>query len=437
MHTVLIVSPHFPPSTLAGVHRARHLAKHLPAHGWRPVVIRADPSCYTEQSDPALAALVPENIEQRRTGALPVRLMRAFGIGDIGIRAFFHLRQAVAVAAAELRPNAVLITGSPYYPMLLTDWISRSLRIPVVLDFQDPWVSAHSATLSKWSKGGFAHRLALELEPRALRHAAFITSVSETQNAQMADRYVWLDATRMAAIPIGGDPEDFDALRAQPPSDPQVRIEPDLINLSYVGTLLPRAAPLVRAVFRALAALKQTQPRLAARLRLNFVGTSNQPNFRGPGLVTALAVEAGVGDLVNETPRRVPFLEALSILARSNGILLIGSDEPHYTASKIYPALMSGQPYLSLFHRASSAHRILSTAGGGCTFSFSDVAELSSLEPAISEGILGLATTPEKSGHSDPRAYAAYTAHSVSKRFAEVFEKAAQLQSESLGLSCA
>ncbi len=41
---VLVVSPHFPPSTLAGVHRARHLAKHLPAAGWRPTVLCVDES---------------------------------------------------------------------------------------------------------------------------------------------------------------------------------------------------------------------------------------------------------------------------------------------------------------------------------------------------------------------------------------------------------
>ncbi len=36
---VVIVSPYFPPSSLAGVHRARHLAKHLPSFGWHPIVV--------------------------------------------------------------------------------------------------------------------------------------------------------------------------------------------------------------------------------------------------------------------------------------------------------------------------------------------------------------------------------------------------------------
>ena len=36
--TCLIVSPYFPPSSLAGVHRARLISRHLPAFGWEPVL---------------------------------------------------------------------------------------------------------------------------------------------------------------------------------------------------------------------------------------------------------------------------------------------------------------------------------------------------------------------------------------------------------------
>lgn len=423
MNTVLIISPHFPPSTLAGVHRARHLGKHLPTYGWRPIVIRAHESCYTEPGDPELAKLVPADLEQRRTGALSAAAMRCFGVGDIGIRAFFHMRTAIDYSVRKNKPKLVLITGSPYYPMLLSGWISRQLGLPVILDFQDPWVSEYGATLPKRSKGGLSHRLAVALEPRAVRHASFITSVSETQNAQMAARYSWLDRSRMAAIPIGGDPEDFDALRSQRAVSVQTVIDRSRINLSYVGTMLPRSTPLVRSVFHAVQRLRVLHPQVASRLRVNFVGTSNQPDYLGPGLVTKLASEAGVQDLVTEIPRRVPFLDALYILANSSGLLLIGSDEPHYTASKIYPALMSGRAYVSLFHTASSSHRILTAAGGGKTFSFSDLAELEALEPVMAAALAKLATEPQSFARADSSIYEKYTASSVARHFAQVFEQ--------------
>lgn len=422
--TVLIVSPHFPPSTLAGVHRARHLAKHLPAHGWRPIVIRVDEKHYAERRDPGLAALVPDSVEQIRTGAVPARWARRVGIGDIGLRGFFQIKTAIATVAATMKPNAILITGSPYYPMLLAQWARRRLNIPVVLDFQDPWVSAEGAGRPKWSKAGIAHWLAVLLEHRAVRHASFVTSVSERQNDEMATRYPWMDRTRMAAIPIGGDPTDFDALRAHPPLDRQVCLDPRMINLSYVGAFLPRAEPLVRAVFRALRDLMRSHAGLLAKVRVHFVGTSNQPDGTTAFQVRSIAEDEGVGDLVVETPQRVPFLEALHILANSDGLLLIGSDEPHYTASKIYPALMCGRPYVSLYHRASSAHAILRGAGGGRTFSFVNSSDLSTLTTQIRAALLELASSPQSFEPPDPAAYADYTASKVSGAFAAVFDSA-------------
>lgn len=421
--TVLIVSPHFPPSSLAGVHRARHLAKYLPAHGWRPIIIRVDESHYTERPDRDLAKLVPPEVRQFRTGAIPAALTRCAGIGDIGLRGYLPIKRAIARAAAQFRLDVVLITGSPYYPMLLAGWVKRQMNIPVVLDFQDPWVSNEGAARLKWSKGDVAHRLAVLLEPHAIKGAAFITSVSETQNAQMLRRYPWLEPRRMAAITIGGDPDDFDFLRAHPLSRPQVRLNTNCINLSYVGTFLPRAGGLVRALFRAARGLKQSDPELAARLRLNFVGTSNQPNGSSTYTIRPIAEQEGVADLVAETPQRVPYLEALHILANSHGVLLIGSDEPHYTASKIYPALMSGRPFLSLFHKRSSAHAILSAAGGGAAFAFDDLEDLAALVPELCQQLYTLAIDPLTFGKADPAAYAEHTAHAVAGQFAEIFER--------------
>ncbi len=329
---------------------------------------------------------------------------------------------------AQHKPAAVLITGSPYYPMLMSRWISETLGVPVVLDFQDPWVWSDGARASRLSKAGVAYQLASSLEPRAVRYADWITSVSETQNTEMAARYSWLDATRMSAIPIGGDPDDFDALRMATNVSSTIDLRPDRINLAYVGAFLPRAGPVVRALFDAAALLSRQQPELAARLELVFVGTSNQPS--GPasqiGQVTPIAAAAGVSDLVREHPQRVPFLEALGLLAKANGLLLLGSDEQHYTASKIYPALMSGRPFLSIFHRQSSSHHILSSAGGGATFAFESLAELEHLVPMIAEGLARLAADPEALGRPDPASYDPYTARSVAGRFAEVFSRVAR-----------
>lgn len=418
----LLVSLNFPPSQIASVHRARHLAKHLPIFGWRAPVLTIAERFHKEQPDPELAALIPDWVEVTKLSALPANITRHFGIGDLALRSFSSLRNALADKIPKRRPDVVFMTGWPFYQMLLAPWIKRRFDTPVVLDFQDPWVSAQGAERPRWSKGGLSHRLAVALEPRALRGASFVTAVSEIQNRQMAARYPWLDPGRMAAIPIGGDPEDFDALKRRPLERPQVPLDPERFHLSYVGTFLPRAGGPVRQLFRALRALRQRRPDLAGRLQLNFIGTSNQPSGAGAHLVAPIAAEEGVSDLVVETPRRVPFLDALHALANSDALLLIGSDEPHYTASKIYPALMSGRPYLAIFHRASSAHEILSAAGGGRAIGFEDAAALELLAPSISKALEAIVDDPERFGRADPAAFQPYTAASVAQRFATVFE---------------
>ncbi len=421
MRTVLLVSLNFPPSQLAGVHRARHLAKHLPKFGWRPIVVAVDERFHKEPPDTCLGRLVPDRTEVHRISAIPPGATAWFGIGDLALRAMVQLARKLDELIGKHRPDVVFITGAPFYQMLLGGRV-RSRGARVVLDFQDPWVSTEGATRPRWSKAGAAHRLAVALEPRAVRHAHLITSVSEIQNEQMAERYPWLDRSRMAAIPIGGDPEDFDALRADPSASMQIQLEPDRIHLSYVGTFLPRAGPLVRVLLRAVHALKKSDPDLASRLLLNFVGTSNQPGDVTSYRVRPLAEEVGVAELVREVPQRIPFLQALAVLAQSNGLLLIGSDEPHYTASKIYPALMSGRPFLSLFHHASSAHAILSAAGGGRSVAFEHPHELEALVGPLAEALRILALHPEQLGRVDPAAYAPYTAAAVTRRFAEVFD---------------
>lgn len=418
--TVIIVSPHFPPNSLASVHRVRHLAKHLPHYGWRPIVVRVRDEFYTEQLDPVLAALLPKELEEVRTRALNTKLARLIGIGDIGLRAFFSIAAAIDRLVINENPEAVLITGAPFYPMLLSRRIQRRYCIPVVLDFQDPWVSAFGATQPRWSKAGIAHLLGVALEPVALKNASFITSVSDIQNDEMRARHPWLDAASMAAIPIGGDPEDYSSLNKGDTHNDGT------VTLRYIGAFWPRAEDNFRLFFRGVAAFRKANPSLSRRLRLEFVGTySGVPREDVPRPIARIANEEGVGSLVVERPQRVPFTEALSLMACADRLLLIGSDEPHYTASKIFPALMSGRPFLSLYHAHSSAHAILAKAGGGYSISY-DPRARDGLVSQIVEGLEALIERPEILGRADPSIVQPYSANAIAGQFAQIFDGVAR-----------
>jgi hypothetical protein len=75
------------------------------------------------------------------------------------------------------------------------------------------------------------------------------------------------------------------------------------------------------------------------------------------------ARECGVDDAITEEAGRLDYLDALAVLTNASAILLLGSAERHYTASKLYPALLARRPILALFHEASSVVSILREAG--------------------------------------------------------------------------
>ncbi|WP_454818341.1 glycosyltransferase [Labrys neptuniae] len=420
--TVLIVSPYFPPSNLACVHRARHLANHLPAAGWTPVILCVDDRFYEQEPDPLLGSLVSPALEIIKVSALQARMTRRFGIGDLGLRAWSALSRRAADLLSTRRIDAVLITGSPFYPMLMSRWIEPKFGVPVVLDFQDPWVSAWGGDQKPLSKAGLSHQLALRLEGPALRKARFVTSVSERQNQELAARHSWLDTSRMAALPIGGDPGDLDLLGTMPGTR-QSRLDPAMINLSYVGTALPRSQGLFQALLKGLAEMRARQPRLAARLRLHFIGTSNQAHGGDTFSILPLAEAEKVADLVVETPQRLAYAEALGLMAESQGLLLVGSDEAHYTASKIYPALLTRRPYLSLFHRLSSAHALLAAVGGGINFSFADANGLAGLAQDIAAGLERLALDSASLGQARQDLLKPFSAKAIAGRYGAIFDE--------------
>lgn len=57
-------------------------------------------------------------------------------------------------------------------------------------------------------------------------------------------------------------------------------------------------------------------------------------------------------------------LEALNVLIPSDGLLVLGSDEPRYTASRIFPKLLAQRPLLGLYHTASSVCSIAMVTAG-------------------------------------------------------------------------
>jgi len=362
---LLMVSPHFPPDTSAGTHRVRLLAPHLPACGWEPTVVTVDPGDHEGRLDPDLLALVPADLRVVRARALPPRLTRLLGLGDLGLRALPGLARVCRRLLARERFDALFITLYPVYPALLGPWLRRRFRLPFVLDYQDPWVGSWGETVGGGPggrpdlKSRLSRRLGAFLEPRILARADGLTAVSRGTWEEIFTRHPELSTLPTAELPLGGEASDFEAVEGVSRSDDPFDPTDGKVHLVYVGTLLPLGFATLDALLRAVGRLRASAPELYGRLRLHFFGTSNQTRPDAPERVLPLARELGVADAVTEVAPRIDYLDALGVLTRASGILLLGSSEPHYTASKLYPALLARRPLLAACHRASSVHEIL------------------------------------------------------------------------------
>ena len=433
IHRVLMVSPHFPPDSSAGTHRVRLLAAHLARHGWEPTVLSVDPRDVPGRLDPTLEALVPAHVRVIHARAWPERWTRRIGIGDLGLRALPGLwRRAVRLLRREAF-QAIYITTYPIYPALLGPALRRRFALPFVLDYQDPWVGAWGQTVGPGPHGEpdlksrLSRLLATRLEPRVLADADAVTAVSAGTLDALRERTPARRHLPSAVIPIGGEPADFAHVTRRP--RPHAFFDPTdgQIHGCVVGTLLPLGFETLRAVCLALADLRAERPLLGKALRLHFLGTSNRTDPTARERARPVALEHGLDDCVTEVAPRLDYLDALTVQTQASFLLLLGSSEPHYTPSRLYPALLAKRPVLAAYHAASSAVEVLRRVARPPSVrlvTYDDRNRALSRVPALAAALGDLAAAPHfDPADIDPVALAEYGAEAQARRLAALLDE--------------
>src|SRR5690349_16992050 len=92
---VLVIAADFSPSSYPSALRVRFLVHHLHEFGWDPIVLTVQPKFYEAKVDLENEKLLPPNLEIIRTSAIPARLTRLLGFGDLGLRTLCHLWAAM------------------------------------------------------------------------------------------------------------------------------------------------------------------------------------------------------------------------------------------------------------------------------------------------------------------------------------------------------
>jgi hypothetical protein len=391
MKKILIITPNYPPSNLAAVHRSRLFAQHLPSLGWEPIILTVHERFYEEQLDWNLFHLIPKNQRIEKVKAIKITQPRL--IGDIGLRGFFQLRRRALELINSEKIDFVYIPIPSFYMALIGPYLFKKTGIKYGIDYIDPWVHQFPGSDKLFSRHWFSTQLAKFLEPIAVKHASLITGVSEGYYKAVLERNPHLKEQAISvAMPYGGEEADHLSIqriqpgtgdkgqgtREQPTIQPGTRDEgqgtreqpgkqqdsnvlllpknDNVFRFVYAGAMLPKAYKPLEEIFKALHSLQPLQP--LQPLQLHFIGTQ--------GTIKPLAEKYGLyGNIVFEHPARIPYLDVLKNLDAADGVFILGSTEPHYTPSKVYQGVLSQKPILAVLHQDSTAVKVLNKSKAG------------------------------------------------------------------------
>jgi len=427
MKNVVILAPEFTPSSYPPALRARFFARHLPEFGWNPIVLTTDPRNYEAAVDPENEKLLDPALEVVRTDALPLKWTRKVGFSDISLRTMWPHWRALKEMCRNRKIDLIFVSVPPNFPIALARLAHARFGIPYMLDYNDPIITDHYSKLPRHQrppKWGVVRRLYGILEPFALKRADQIVGVADSYMAGLFTNYPWLRGKQATAIPFGVEPEDFDYVRANPRKNPIFDPSDGCFHISHVGSGGPEMGNVLRAFFQAIRNLREADGKLFSKVRMHFVGTTYAANADGRYQILPFAREFGLDDVVEEQPKRVPHLDAIQILLDSNALLVVGSEAPHYTASKIFPYILAGKPLLAVLREESHAGKLMRELGAGTAVTFGPGRPLTAIHGDIGSAVKEMLCLPR--GWRPPtrrETFEPFTARAVTARLAEVFDR--------------
>ena len=427
---VLIVSPHFPPINAPDHQRVRMSLPYFEEFGWEPHILTVRPECVEGVRDPLLEKTVPSQIPVIHTGALSVKHTKRLGMSSLSWRCFPYLLTAGDRILAKEKFDLIYFSTTVFTAMALGPWWRSRFGVPYVLDFQDPWLSDYHKRLGSSNppggrfKYGFSQVVARSLEPSAMRQVSHVISVSPEYPKTLLQRYSWLREDQFTVLPFGAPEKDFEQL-------PSLKVQQKIFDPNdgkrhwvYVGRGGGDMALALRALFLAIQSLRNQEPEQWNSVRLHFVGTSYAPGNRAVKTVEPIAQALGVADLVEEHPHRVAYFEALQILVDSDAIFLIGSDDPGYTASKLYPCILAQKPIFAIFHQQSSVVNILHRCQAGRVVTFASNDNPADLLNDVNSQLNWLLSAPkEYQPETNWSEFLPYTAREMTRQQCAIFDQ--------------
>ena len=382
MKKVLIITYYWPPSGGGGVQRWLKFSKYFREFGWEPVI-------YTPENpempavDESLMKDIPEGLtilkqpvwepyslyknftgkkksqsintgflseskKPKMTENLAVWIRGNFFIPDARK---FWIKPSIKFLKKYLNENpvdAIVSTGPPHSMHMIALGLKKSLNIPWIADFRDPWTNIdfyHKLKLSS-----FADKSHHRKEKQVIQNADILTTVSWS----WAEDFKQLGAKNIEVITNGFDPGDFESIDVKASGK---------FELCHLGSMNKDRNP--ERLWDALSEVADRIDGFKEDLKITLLGSTDHQVFD----------DLDRNHLSNhiEHLKYLPHNEVLERAARSTVLLLPLNNTPNVSGiipGKIFEYLALQKPILCIGPDSGDSARIIRETKSGKTFGF-------------------------------------------------------------------
>lgn len=372
--------------------RVRMSLPYFAACDWDAEVVTIDEQYADLAKDELLLQSVPPGIKIHKVKAFSKTLTSKVGLGSIAIRSLWYYRKMVNSLLKNNKFDLIYFSTTQFPICTLGAYWKKRFGVPYVIDMQDPWHSDYYINKPKNEqppKYWFAYRLNKYLEPVAIKNADGLISVSSAYIDGLKSRYPVIQNIPAATITFGSFEPDL-----QIANDNQKLftglLDDGFTNVVYIGRGGKDMHKAISPVFETLQTRLKQDKEQYNKIKFYFIGTSYAPAGQGIATILPLAKQYGIEDHVVEITDRISYYQTLLTLQQANALFIPGSDDPKYTASKIFPYLLTKKPVLAVFNAASSAIPIMQQYGVQHVYSYDNITPenlLSFFEQLIQAGL--------------------------------------------------
>ena len=359
--------------------RVRMSLPYFTQYNWEAEVVTVDPIFTDLGKDELLLHDLPNATKIHKIRALSKKWTSKLGLGSLALRSLWFYKTYVNRLLKNEHFDLIYFSTTQFPVMILGNYWKKKFNIPYVIDMQDPWHSNYYQNKPKAErpkKYWFSYRLHKYLEPIAMKHVDGLISVSQAYIDTIIERYPNLKNIPQQVITFGAFKQDFDLVKNKPNSFklPYTK-DNNFTHFVYVGRGGHDMKAALILLFTAFKKGLTEQAEQFNKIKFHFIGTSYAPKSQGIATIKPIADEMGIAKYVNEQTDRISFYESIYTLITADALLIIGSDDPQYTASKIYPYILAERPLLAFFHPESSASKIIAECKAGTVISLTDTNE--------------------------------------------------------------